>query len=106
MGSGEGHTMRNFILFTLYSQGDSRRLRCAVHVTRMEEVTRAFKILTGKPTGKWHLRRPRENNIRMELENIGINADNWVDSAHDRYYCECGIEPPSSINHTDITAYH
>ena len=30
----------------------SRRLRWARHVVRMEEVRSAFKILTGKPTGK------------------------------------------------------
>ena len=44
-------------------------------------------ILTGKPTGKRPLRRPRrrwEDNIRMDLEEIGINAGNWVDSAQDR----------------------
>ena len=36
-----------------------------------------FKILTGKPTGKRPLGRPRrrwEDNIRMHLEEIGINA--------------------------------
>ena len=44
----------------------------------------AFKILTGKPTGKRPLGRPRrrwEDNIRMDLEEIGINVGNWVDSA-------------------------
>ena len=30
----------------------SRKLRWAGHVARMEESRRAFKILTGKPTGK------------------------------------------------------
>ena len=50
---------------------------------------RAFKILTGKPTGKRPLRRPRrrwEDNIRMDLEEIGISAGNLVDSAQDRNY--------------------
>ena len=49
----------------------------------------SFKILTDKPTGKRPLRRPRrrwEDNIRMGLEQIGINAGNWVDSAQDRDY--------------------
>ena len=27
-----------------------------------------------------------EDNIRMDLEGIGINAGNWVDSAQDRDY--------------------
>ena len=55
----------------------------------MEEGRSAFKILTGKPTGKRHLRRPRrrcEDTIRMDLEEIGINAGNWVDSAQYRNY--------------------
>ena len=46
-------------------------------------------MLTGKPTGKRPLGRPRcrwEDNIRMDLEGIGINAGNWVDSAQDKDY--------------------
>ena len=65
----------------------SRRLRWIVHVARMEEGRNAFKILTGKPTRKRPLGRPRciwEDNIRMNLEEIGINAGNWFDSAQDR----------------------
>ena len=49
----------------------------------------AFKILTGNPTGKRSLGRPRrrwEENIRMDLDEIDINASNWVDSAQDRNY--------------------
>ena len=52
----------------------SRRLRWAGYVARMGELRSAFKILTGKPTGKRSLGRPRrrwEDNIRMELEEIG-----------------------------------
>ena len=55
----------------------------------MEEGRSAFKILTNKPTGKRPLWRPRlrwEDNIRMDLEEIGINKGNWVDSAQDRNY--------------------
>ena len=56
-----------------------------MHVARRS----AFKILTGKPTGKRPLGRPRrrwEDNIRMYLEEIGYSAGNWVDSAQDRDY--------------------
>ena len=63
----------------------SRRLRWAGHVARMEEGRSAFKILKGKPTGKMPWRR-WEDNIRMDLEEIVINAGNWVDSAQDRNY--------------------
>jgi hypothetical protein len=81
----------------------SRRLTWAGHVARMEEVRSAFK--TGKPTGKKPLGRPRcrwEDNIRMDLEEIGDNVWNWVDSVQDRDYlespCECGIDPPGFIS--------
>ena len=67
----------------------SRRLRWAGHVARMEEGRSAFKILTGKPTGKIPLGRPWcrwEDTIRMDLKEVGINAENWVDSTQDRNY--------------------
>ena len=57
----------------------SRRLRWAGHVARMEEGRSAFKMLTGKFTGKRPLGRPRRrwrDNIRMDLEEIGINVGN------------------------------
>ena len=52
----------------------SRRLRWGGHVARMKEGS--FKIVTGKPTGKRPLGRPRrrwKDNIRMDLKVIGIN---------------------------------
>ena len=80
-------------------------MRWAGHVARMEEGRSAFKILTGKPTGKRPLRRPRrtwEGNIRMDLKEIGINRSNWVDSAQEllmKNPCECGTGPTGSISH-------
>ena len=41
-------------------------------------------MLKGKPTGKRPLGRPRR--IWEDLEEIGVNAGNWVDSAQDRDY--------------------
>ena len=55
----------------------------------MEEGRSPFKILTGKPTGKTSLGKPRrrwKDNIRMDLEEIGISVGDWVDSARDRNY--------------------
>jgi hypothetical protein len=67
----------------------SRRLRWAGHIARMEEGEIAFKTLTGAPTGKIFLERPRrrwEDNIKMDLKEIGINTRYWVDSVQDRDY--------------------
>ena len=53
----------------------------------MEEARSAFKILTGTPTAKRPLGRPRrrwEDNVRMDRKELGINMRNWVDSAQDR----------------------
>ena len=79
-------------------------MRWAGNVARMEEDRSSFKFLTGIPTGKKPLGRPRcrWEDYRMDLEEIGINAGNLVDSAQDRDYwspCECGIELPGFISH-------
>ena len=53
----------------------------------LEKGRSAFKILTGKPTGKRPLGRPRrrwEDNNRIDLAEIGINTRNWIDLAQDR----------------------
>ena len=60
-----------------------------MHVARMKEGRSAFKIVTGNPIGKRALGGPRrrwEDNIKMGIEEIGINAVNWVNSAQDRDY--------------------
>ena len=93
--NGEWIRLHNEELHSLYRSPNivrvikSIKLRWAGHVARMEEGRSAFKILTGKSIGKRPLGRPRrrwENNIRVDLEEIGINAGNWVDSAQDRNY--------------------
>ena len=61
-----------------------RRLTWTRHITRIEA---ARKILTGKPTGKTSLGRPRrrwKDNIGMNLKEIVINKGNWVDSTQCR----------------------
>ena len=61
-------------------------LRWAGLVARMEEGRSALRTLTGTLAGKIPLGRPRrrwEDNIRMDLKEIGINTRNWVD----RDYC-------------------
>jgi hypothetical protein len=56
--NGEWKRLHNEELHSLYSSPNiiriinSRRLRWACHIARMEEGRRDFKILTSKPTGK------------------------------------------------------
>ena len=88
LGIGEGSTMRKF--HSLYRSPNIVRviksitLRWAGHVARMEEGRSAFKPTRKRPL--WRPRRRWEDNIRMDLEEIGINAGNWIDSAQDRNY--------------------
>ena len=73
MRSGEGFTMRNFIVCTIHLIQSG----WAGHVVRMEEGRSALKILTGTPIGKGPLGRPRrrwEDNIRMDLEEVSMRV--------------------------------
>ena len=56
----------------------SHRPNLIIYIASLEGRS-AFKILTGKPTGKRPLGRPRrrwKDNIRMNLKEIGINTRN------------------------------
>jgi hypothetical protein len=53
-----------------------------------------WKIVEERPTGKepsGRARRIWEGNIRMDVIEIVTNTSNWLFSALDRDYCECGI---------------
>ena len=56
----------------------------------MDEGRSSFKILTSTPTGKRPLDKPGhrwEENIRMDLKVIAVNAKNLFDWTRDRDYC-------------------
>jgi hypothetical protein len=45
------------------------------------------RVLVGKPEGKRPLRRPRrrwENNIKMDLQEVGGDGGDWMELAQDR----------------------
>ena len=92
---GEWGRLHNAELHGLYRSPNivrvikSTRLRWAGNVARMGAGRTVFKLLTGTPTWKRHLGRPIhrcQNNIRMDLQEIGINAMNLIDSAQDMDY--------------------
>jgi hypothetical protein len=44
-------------------------------------------LLVGKPEGKKPLGRPRrrwEDNIKMDLQEVGVGRGDWIESAQDR----------------------
>jgi hypothetical protein len=85
--------LHNDELHSLYSSPNivrvikSRRMRWAGHVARMGEGRGVYRVLVGRSKGKRPLGRPRgrwEDNIKMDLREIGIDEANWIQLAQDR----------------------
>ncbi|KAJ4442430.1 hypothetical protein ANN_04016 [Periplaneta americana] len=91
--TGEWRKLHNAELDALYSSPDiirnikSRRLRWAGHVARMGESRNAYRVLVGRPEGKRPLGMPRhrwEDNIKMDLREVGYDDRDWINLAQDR----------------------
>jgi hypothetical protein len=65
----------------------ARRMRWVGHVAYMGEVRGAYNIFVGKSEGRRPLGRPRhrwEDNIKMDLGEIGFGNVDWICLAEDR----------------------
>jgi hypothetical protein len=78
--TGEWRKLHSKELHNFYSlpkiirQIKSRKMRWAVHVARMGEERKVYKVLVGNPEGKRPLGRPMrrwEDGIRMDIREIG-----------------------------------
>ena len=57
------------------------------HVAHMGERRGMYRVLVGKPEGKRQFWRPRhrwEDNINMNLQEVGCGGMNWIELAKDR----------------------
>jgi hypothetical protein len=64
----------------------ARRMRWAGHVVRLGELRGAYNILVGRPEGRRPLGRPRrrwEDNIKMNLREIGFGDADWIHLSQD-----------------------
>ena len=62
------------------------RQRWAGHVARVEHSINTYRVLVGKPEGKKPLGRTRrrwEENIKMDLREVGCDPGEWIDLAED-----------------------
>ena len=91
--TGEWRKLHNEELNNLYSSPNivrviiSRRMMWAEYATRMGESRIVYRILVGKFKGKSPLGRPWrrwEDNIKMELQEVGCEGMEWIDLAQDR----------------------
>jgi hypothetical protein len=89
---GSQRKLHNDELHSLYSSHNivrvikARRMRWAGHVARIGEGRGVHKVLFGRPEGKRPLGRPRhrwEENIKLDLREIGIDGVNWIQLAQD-----------------------
>jgi hypothetical protein len=77
-----------------------------MNVARMGEGRCVYRVLVGRPEGKRPLGGPRrrwEDNISMDLREIGIDGANWIRLAQDSVqwggggFCEHGNESSGYI---------
>jgi hypothetical protein len=85
--------LHNDELLSLYSSPNivrvikSRRMRWVGHVACMGEGRGVYKDSVGRPEARRPLRRPRcrwEDNVKMDLREIGIDGANCIQLAQDR----------------------
>jgi hypothetical protein len=79
--------MRSLVIYNtlpnIVREVKSKRMRWAGHVTRIGEGRGVHRVLMGKPEGK-RPRRRWEDNIKMDLQEVGGGCGDYMELAQDR----------------------
>jgi hypothetical protein len=90
--TGEWRKLHNEELNDLYPSPNivrvikSKRMRWAVHAARVGESRDVYRVCLEQPEGRRPLRRPKrrwEDNIKMDLQEVGCGSMDWIDLAQD-----------------------
>jgi len=79
------------VVIKLYSRNTIRVIKSRIniwagHVARIGNRRGPYRVLAGRPAGKRSLGRPRrrwEDNIKMDLQVMGLRGVDWINLAHD-----------------------
>jgi hypothetical protein len=78
----------------------SRRMRWAGHTAHTGEGRDVYRVLVGRPKSKRPLGRPRsmwEDNIKLNLREIGIDGANWIQLAQDRVQWQAFVNTVTNL---------
>jgi len=90
-GSGENYVMKSLMIFfsspDIFRANKSRRIRWVGHVARLSEMRCVYKGFGGETWQREPLGRTRrrwEDNIKMDLQEVGCESMDWIYPAQDR----------------------
>ena len=75
----------------------SKRMRWVGHVARMRDRRGAYRVVVGRQLGR--LGRSWDDNIKIDLQEVGWGGMDWIGVAQVASCCECGNEHSGSIKY-------
>ena len=89
--TGELRRLHSEGLHDLYCSPNIRKNEMGGECGTYRRQERCLQGFGGRPEGRRPLGRPRrrwENNIKMDLQEVGCGGTDWIELAHDRDRCE------------------
>ncbi|KAJ4444237.1 hypothetical protein ANN_06028 [Periplaneta americana] len=75
------------------------RLRWAAHVARTGESRNAHRVLVGRPRRRW------EDNIKMDLRDVGYDDREWINLAQDRDRWRAYVKAAMNLRRSSLVCW-